>query len=83
MHNKSREWVKEAVEISLKKSGLDYIDLYLVHDPNGGEEIRNEVWKGCCDVKDLGLVKSIGVSLVVFLKNCVFRILITDPLPYI
>lgn len=62
MHNKSREWVTEAVKISLEKSGLDYIDLYLVHDPNGGEEIRNEVWKGCCDVKDLGLVKSIGVS---------------------
>lgn len=62
MANKSRAWVTEAVEISLKKCGLDYIDLYLIHGPEGGEKVRSECWKGCEDVKDKGLVRSIGVS---------------------
>lgn len=60
MHNRGREHVITAVKESLRLCGTS-IDLYLVHDPSGGEDVRLESWLGCCDAKDQGLVKSIGV----------------------
>lgn len=62
MANKTTEWVHEAIDISLAKSGLSYIDAYLIHGPEGGPEVRAATWKGCCEAKDKGLVRSIGVS---------------------
>jgi len=62
MHNRGAAHVHEAIDASLKKSGLDYIDQYLVHGPEGGPEMRADVWKGCCEAKDGGKVRSIGVS---------------------
>ncbi|KAF9334001.1 hypothetical protein BG006_002882 [Podila minutissima] len=34
----------EACELSLEKLGLEYIDLYLIHSPLMGAELRNESW---------------------------------------
>lgn len=63
MHNqKEPQGVVDAVNASLGKSGLDYADLYLIHGPEGGPEVRAASWEGCCLAKDKGLVKSIGVS---------------------
>lgn len=62
MYNKSREYVMQSIDASLAKCGLDYVDLYLVHDPNGGKDLRATVWDGMCDVKDSGKARSIGVS---------------------
>lgn len=62
MANKTKEWVVQEIEESLKQCGLDYIDLYLIHGPEGGEGPRAATWEGCCEAKDRGLVKSIGVS---------------------
>ncbi|KAM0746595.1 Aldo/keto reductase [Meredithblackwellia eburnea MCA 4105] len=62
MHNKTTEYVHEAIDISLKKCGLEYIDQYLIHGPEGGPEVRAATWKGCCEAKDKGTVRSIGVS---------------------
>ncbi|KAL8277931.1 hypothetical protein RQP46_009750 [Phenoliferia psychrophenolica] len=62
MANKTTEWVHESIGISLKKAGLDYADAYLIHGPEGGPEVRAATWKGFCEIKDLGLVRSIGVS---------------------
>ncbi|KAF9206467.1 hypothetical protein BGZ49_002387 [Haplosporangium sp. Z 27] len=51
-----------ACELSLEKLGLDYIDLYLIHSPNPGPELRAESWKALQKMVALGKVKSIGVS---------------------
>lgn len=50
------------VNESLKKTGLDYIDLYLLHSPYGGKEGRLGAWKALVEAVDAGKVKSIGVS---------------------
>ncbi|KAG0032846.1 hypothetical protein BGZ81_010008, partial [Podila clonocystis] len=52
----------EACELSLEKLGLDYIDLYLIHSPLMGAELRNESWNALQKLVAQGKVKSIGVS---------------------
>ncbi|KAL7279162.1 hypothetical protein ACG7TL_007002 [Trametes sanguinea] len=53
---------KASVRRSLKECGLDYIDLYLLHSPLGGPQMRHESWKAAMEAKAEGLVRSIGVS---------------------
>lgn len=52
--------VEKAFETSLKKLGLDYIDLYLVHFPIPGLEKR--VWKKMEAIYASGKVRAIGLS---------------------
>ncbi|KAG0084222.1 hypothetical protein BGZ92_010087 [Podila epicladia] len=52
----------EACDLSLEKLGLDYIDLYLIHSPLMGAELRNESWNALQKLVAQGKVKSIGVS---------------------
>jgi len=56
------ETVKESLQGSLKKLGLEYVDLFLIHTPLQHEGRLREVWKGLEGVKKDGLAKSIGVS---------------------
>lgn len=51
-----------ALEESLTKLGLDYVDLYLIHWPVPGQDKRVEAWTKLEEAKKQGLVKSIGVS---------------------
>lgn len=51
---------QKAFETSLKKLNIDYIDLYLVHFPVPGTEIK--IWKAMEKIYESGLVKAIGVS---------------------
>lgn len=46
----------------MKKLGLDYVDLYLIHSPTPGKELRLESWKALEKLKKEGKIKSIGVS---------------------
>ncbi|PFN83233.1 aldo/keto reductase [Bacillus sp. AFS076308] len=50
----------EAYETSLKKLGLDYLDLYLVHWPVEGK--YKEAWRALETLYKEGRVKAIGVS---------------------
>ncbi|KAK3073459.1 hypothetical protein LTR53_004947 [Teratosphaeriaceae sp. CCFEE 6253] len=53
---------KACVDESLKKTGLQYIDLYLLHAPYGGKEGRLGAWRALVEAVDAGKVRSIGVS---------------------
>lgn len=54
--------VRPALEKSLKKLGLSYIDLYLIHWPTPARDLIVETWKELETLKDEGLIRSIGVS---------------------
>ncbi|MEJ2295804.1 MAG: aldo/keto reductase, partial [Candidatus Lokiarchaeota archaeon] len=49
----------EAYDQSLKRLGLDYLDLYLIHWPIG---ISDETWSALETIYNEGKVKAIGVS---------------------
>ena len=53
------EATKKAFETSLKKLGLDYLDLYLIHQPYG--DVYGE-WRAMQDLYKEGRIKAIGVS---------------------
>ncbi|HEX8488866.1 MAG TPA: aldo/keto reductase [Propionibacteriaceae bacterium] len=57
-----RDRVVPAAEESLKKLGLDYVDLYLIHWPTPGKDNYLDAWLGLEDVQQAGLSRSIGVS---------------------
>jgi diketogulonate reductase-like aldo/keto reductase len=52
----------KCVDETLRKTGLDYIDLYLLHAPYGGKQGRLGAWKALVEAVDAGKVRSIGVS---------------------
>ena len=53
------EAAKKGLETSLEKLGMDYIDLYLLHQPYG--DVAG-AWKALEEAKEKGVLKSIGVS---------------------
>ena len=53
---------KRCVDESLTATGLEYIDLYLIHAPYGGKEGRLGAWKALSEAVEAGKVRSIGVS---------------------
>jgi diketogulonate reductase-like aldo/keto reductase len=58
----SYDGAKQYIDESLKKTGLDYIDLYLLHAPFGGKEARIGAWKALVEAVEAGKIRSIGVS---------------------
>lgn len=53
------EAAKRGIEVSLNNLGMDYIDLYLLHQPYGDVV---GAWKALEEAKEKGILKSIGVS---------------------
>jgi diketogulonate reductase-like aldo/keto reductase len=59
IQSKGYEGAKKAFEASLKKLQLDYLDLYLIHQPYG--DVYGE-WRAMEELYKEGRVKAIGVS---------------------
>jgi len=57
-HAKSRQ----SVERSLKDIGVEQLDLVLIHWPVPSRNLYVETWQSLIEMRDEGLVKSIGVS---------------------
>ncbi len=53
---------KAACMDSLKKLGMDYIDLYLMHWPGTDAERRKKVWNAMLELREKGYVRACGVS---------------------
>ncbi|WP_407319717.1 aldo/keto reductase [Isoptericola halotolerans] len=52
----------EAVQESVYRTGLEHLDLYLVHWPNPSQGRYVEAWEALIEARGRGLVRAIGVS---------------------
>lgn len=68
MQDYGYEAAKKGIERSLMNLGLDYIDLYLLHQPYGDTV---GAWRALEEAVDAGKIRSIGISnhTIVFLKE--------------
>jgi 2,5-diketo-D-gluconate reductase A len=53
---------RSAVNESLRRLGLDHVDLYLIHWPKPRQNAYVEAWKALVKLKEEGRAKSVGVS---------------------
>lgn len=53
---------KRDIDLTLQRTGLGYVDLYLLHAPYGGKEGRLGAWKALVEGVEAGKIRSIGVS---------------------
>lgn len=66
--NHSYELAQKAINASLERLGLDYIDLYLIHWPNPSEfkdnwqQANADTWRAMEEAVDAGKIRSLGVS---------------------
>jgi 2,5-diketo-D-gluconate reductase A len=56
------EQARRAFQDSLERLELDFVDLYLIHWPVPSQDKYVETWKAFIELKEEGLVRSIGVS---------------------
>ena len=56
------EQARKAFQDSLEQLELDFVDLYLIHWPVPSRDRYVETWKAFIELKEEGLVRSIGVS---------------------
>lgn len=57
-----RDKTRASVERSLETIGLDQLDLVLIHWPVPSRDLYVETWKALIELRDEGLIRSIGVS---------------------
>ncbi|KAL8670177.1 MAG: hypothetical protein Q9168_005274 [Polycauliona sp. 1 TL-2023] len=56
------EATKASIKSSLSQTGLEYIDLYLIHCPYGGRSARLGTYLALLEAQQASLIRSIGVS---------------------
>ncbi|KAL6714814.1 hypothetical protein ACLMJK_007074 [Lecanora helva] len=60
--NAAYDTARKSIKQSVKQSGLEYIDLFLLHSPYGGKTARLDSWRAVEDAIIDGEVKTGGVS---------------------
>lgn len=60
--NRGYDETRRKIKDSIRKSGLGYIDLYLLHSPYGGAQKRRECWTAVEDAVAEGEVRAGGLS---------------------
>jgi diketogulonate reductase-like aldo/keto reductase len=61
-NNTSYNATRASIKESIKRSGLEYVDLYLLHSPYPGKGKRLECWRAIEDAILAGEVRAGGVS---------------------
>ncbi|TBU38789.1 Aldo/keto reductase [Dichomitus squalens] len=56
------EKTSHAVDVSLERLGVDYIDLFLIHDPFKGRDLRLETYRALLDAQRARKIRTVGVS---------------------
>jgi 2,5-diketo-D-gluconate reductase A len=54
--------VQDAFAASVERLGLDYLDLFLIHWPNPGQDRYVDAWRGLAKLLEDGHVRAIGTS---------------------
>ncbi|KAN0090705.1 NADP-dependent oxidoreductase domain containing protein [Tylopilus felleus] len=52
----------KGVDESLARFGFEYIDLFLIHDPFSGTELRLATYRALLDAQKAGKIRTVGVS---------------------
>lgn len=60
--NSDYETVRKSIKQSIRASGLDYVDLFLLHSPYGGKKARLESWRAVEDAIQDKEIRTGGVS---------------------
>jgi 2,5-diketo-D-gluconate reductase A len=58
----ARDLALKSFDETMKKLGLDQLDMFLIHWPVPGHDKYAEAWKTLVELRDQGRIKSIGVS---------------------
>ena len=61
-NEQGRDKARASVERSLKTIGVDQLDLVLIHWPVPDQDLYVETWEAFVEMRNEGLMKSIGVS---------------------
>ncbi|UWQ96368.1 aldo/keto reductase [Rhodobacteraceae bacterium M385] len=61
-YDQGRDKARASVERSLKNIGVDQLDLVLIHWPVPSQDMYVETWKAFIEMRDEGMMRSIGVS---------------------
>ncbi|KAI0745398.1 Aldo/keto reductase [Earliella scabrosa] len=56
------ESTSRAVDVSLQRLDTTYIDLFLIHDPYKGKELRLQTYRALLDAQSAGKIRTVGVS---------------------
>ena len=62
IHDVSVDWAKESVELSLKRMGIDYIDILYIHGPEDKDLDDGGLRKLFDDLKSQGVIRAVGVN---------------------
>ena len=95
--HKSYDSAKASIDETLEKTGLDYLDMMIIHAPQPWDDFRGgryfegnvQAWKALEDAYDEGKLRAIGVSnfleedLVNILENCRIKPMVNQVLAHI